>query len=52
LKKKITNHNYGFKNEIKNKSNFDKRTKKKIRIKVEILVNNWITFGILNGQQE
>jgi hypothetical protein len=25
---------------------------KKIRIKVEILVNNWITFGILNGQQE
>jgi hypothetical protein len=27
--KKITNHNYGFKNEIKNKSNFDKRIKNK-----------------------
>jgi hypothetical protein len=27
--KKITNHNYEFKYEIKNKSNFDKRTKNK-----------------------
>jgi hypothetical protein len=29
-----------------------KTKNKKIRIKVEILINNWITFGILNGQQE
>jgi hypothetical protein len=33
--KKITNHNYEFKYEIKNKSNFDKRTKNKFFKKIK-----------------
>jgi hypothetical protein len=58
--KKITNHNYGFNDEIENKSKFDKKNQQKLKIKimrtkVEISVNNmkfWIESVNFEGWRE